>query len=159
MSLTDAGEWQTRGLCNLPGLEETVSSIQQLHGLRSNADVMKDCGRLWIPETLLAKVEWGDNDNRNEFVIVEDMMLPALVRGWVISNATVHRHVCYSLTEEGTKLATSKRKWKFPKGLLAWEQDAADRYDARVKESQNLFASQRIANPREIGPFPLRASM
>ncbi len=54
----------------------------------------------YVPETLATGTVWGDG---NEDVLGQFQfdILPALVRGWVVSETTVHGHAWYKLTDNG----------------------------------------------------------
>ncbi len=94
--LTDMGEARARALAGLPGWDCALATLDELARLAPPGK------GVW--ETWLADVEWADTadaDARQMLATVAEMALPALVRGWVVSNSTVQGHVHYALTAAG----------------------------------------------------------
>jgi len=95
--LTDAGDRRARALAGLPQVEASLPIIEQIRTLMAGDEVCDHVRRVWVPETALAGVRWGDNEHRHAFVEVEEKLLPALTRRWVESNCSVQGHCWYTL--------------------------------------------------------------
>ncbi len=149
VKLTDAGEARVRALCGLPLFEGTQATVDQLVGLLEDESACVAEGRIWTPEIALAGVQWGDNERRHKFVEVEERLLPALVRGLVVSNCTVRGHCWYSLNTRTPTLPP------VPADLPARNELARGQYYGRLKHEIADLRLAELLNPREIGDIPM----
>jgi hypothetical protein len=147
--LTDAGEARVRAMCGLPLFEGAQAAVDHLVRLIEDDSACVYMGRIWTPETALAGVPWGDDERRHKFVEVEERLLPALVRGLVVSNCTVRGHCWYSLNVLQPTLPP------VPADGPSRLELARGQYYGRVKHE---MADLRLAEPlnaREIGDIPM----
>ena len=170
VKLTAKGEALARALCGLPNLVQAIGGVMHatMHLEGPEAGVNWD-GRFWIPETTLAGVDWvkcaADKDARHKLVFVEEIMLPALIRGWIIANADIHGRVWYSPTPEGLAMIEAERRKPDPPDAppapppAAFDEEAADYYLERFTETAGRFDTAAPQCEREIGEIPLPVSM
>jgi hypothetical protein len=93
---------------------------------------------------------------RREAVIVEDMLLPALVRGYVDSNADTQGRVSYMLTPAGWEwLDRGEAPPEDLRDDAPLGRDAATWYAERLQTSLDRLGTADAAEPREIGLLPL----
>ena len=147
--LTDAGDQRARAMAGLPRVEASLPVIEQIRTLMAGDEVCDASGKVWVPETALAGVRWGDNARRKAFVDVEEKLLPALTRRWVESNCSVQGHCWYTLgpVEPSSPLAISD---------LPQASDAArGEYYHRVELEIEALARSRPDCEREIGELPM----
>jgi len=151
--LTDASDLATRRLVGLPGLAAAWWSCRKLaRHSRTPAAYLTD---LYVPERKLIG-EWEPERYRQEAVIVEDMLLCALVRGWVDSNADSQGRVSYTLTEAGrTWLDATPEPVDDDLPVNAVDQEAREVYDDMVKAGLIRLDTATPADPRELGMIPL----
>jgi len=141
-----------RALVGLPGLYAGWVSAQEVakHSRRPPT-LLAD---LWVSERKLIG-ECGPDAYRRETALVETMLLPALIRGYVESNADVQGRVSYMLTPGGwTWLAAGNAP---PDDDLGGEPDpdVAALYRERLKASFARLDTVEPQEPREIGYIPL----
>lgn len=153
VKLTDAGDVLARGLCGLPGVYSAWVAMQELatHSRRP-PETMRD---VWVPEIALA----GRNMDAAELAAIENMILPALVRGRVVSAADIAGRVSYALTPAG---------WRFLDGAAGprddeggpteADADAVALYDEHLAAEMGRLDTAD-ADPREIGDIPLPVAM
>ena len=115
VKLTAKGEALGRALCGLPNLDQSIGGVMHIvmHSDDSDAGVSFD-GRLWVAETALAGVDWvqcaTDAEARQNLVYMEGVLLPSLIRGWVMSNSNNRGQVWYSLTTAGVAMLEAERR-------------------------------------------------
>ena len=151
--LTDAGEVQVRALAGLPTLADAIPVVRRIHDLLSADVACQFLGRVWIPETALAGVRWGDNDQGHKFVEVEELLLPALIRNYAVSNCTVRGHCWYTITPPG--LDAIKSPPPLPGDLPQAAIDARREYYSRLHLEIRALAAAKPDNEREIGEIPM----
>jgi hypothetical protein len=110
-------------------------------------------GRVWIPETALAGVRWGDNERRHKLVEVEELLLPALVSGFAVSNCTVRGHCWYTITPAG--LAAIKSPPPLARDFPEPSIEARSDYYSRIHLEIRALAAAKPENEREIGEIPM----
>ena len=98
--LTDAAEERLRRKVGLSGMLEAFSAMGQLRFFTDAG------GKKWVPEFVMAgfdepRASKPGSDNAALLIAAENLLLPALVRGWVESGATKDRHAAYRLTDLG----------------------------------------------------------
>lgn len=151
--LSDAAEADTRERTGLPGLYSAWLSAGELaRHSRRPPELVTD---LYIGERKLI----GDKppgEYEREAVVVENMLLPALVRGYVDSNADIQGRVSYMLTPAGW--AWLDRGEAPPEDLrddTALDRDAAEWYAERQQASLDRLDTADPPDPKEIGAIPL----
>lgn len=151
--LSDAAEADTRERTGLPGLYSAWLSAGELaRHSRRPPELVTD---LYIGERKLI----GDKppgEYEREAVVVENMLLPALVRGYVDSNADIQGRVSYMLTPAGW--AWLNRGEAPPEDLrddTALDRDAAEWYAERQQASLDRLDTADPPDPKEIGAIPL----
>jgi hypothetical protein len=150
--LTDAGDAHVRALAGLPTLSDALPVVQRIYDLLADDVACQFLGRVWIPETALAGVRWGDNDHRHKLVEVEELLLPALTRGYADSNCTVKGHCWYTITPAGLDAIKSPpTAGELPAASI----DARREYYSRSHLEIRALAAARPANEREIGEIPM----
>jgi hypothetical protein len=153
--LTGQGDQYARALAGLPGVADAVPMVERLTALEEGPDACEFLGRIWIPETVLAGVRWGDNQHRQAFVDVEERLLPALVRGWVGSNCSMYGHCWYCVRPAGRK---DLRKSLSPMELPAASEQARSEYYSRIREEYEGLSTAQPRCDREIGEIPMPLS-
>jgi hypothetical protein len=147
--LTDSGDARARALVGLPQVGESLTMVERIRTLMAGDEVCEHVGQLWVPETALAGVRWGDNEHRHSFVEVEEILLPVLTRRWVVSNCSVRGHCWYTLGS--VPVAT-------PSAVpdLAARSDAARReYYTGIQAEREVLATTKPEHMREIGDIPM----
>jgi hypothetical protein len=147
--LTDAGDARARALVGIPQVEASLPMLERIRTLMAGDEVCEHLGRLWVPETALAGVRWGDNEHRHAFVEVEEKLLPALTRRWVESNCSVRGHCWYT---PGSVPATAPPTVP---GLPARSDAARRQYYAGLFAEWEVLATTHPECSREIGDIPM----
>jgi hypothetical protein len=151
--LSDVGEARARAAIGLPALSDALATLGQLFALELTDAPRAFLGRTWLPETALAGIRWGDNENRQQFVKVEEKLLPALTRGWAESNCSVMGHCWYSLTDAGRK-QLSQPVATFG-NLPTFSELAKREYYTRVEQERHALYGVKPEMEREIGQIPM----
>jgi hypothetical protein len=150
--LTDAGDAHVRALAGLPSLVDAMPVVRRIHDLLSDDIACQFLGRVWIPETALASVRWGDNDQRHKLVEFEELSLPALVRGYAVSNCTVQGHCWYTITPAGLDVIKSPpTAHELPIASI----EARREYYSRIHLEIRALSAAKPDNEREIGEIPM----
>ena len=154
VKLADTAEAEARKLVGLPGMYSGWLSAGEVarHSKRpGEAELMTD---VWVSERKLVG-ERPPDEYRREAVLVEEMMLPALVRNYVGSCADGHGRIYYALTPAGCA-------W-----LDAGDEPPADDLDGEPDRDARAFYYERVRaaldrldtadppDPKEIGGIPL----
>lgn len=170
VKLTAKGEALARALCGLPNLEQAIGGVLNIlmHADGPDAGANFD-GSIWVAETALAGVDWAqcaaDKEARHKLVYVEDMLLPALIRGWIVSNSSIQGHVWYSPTAEGLEMLEAERRKPDPPDAppapppAPFDEEAAEYYLERFIETGGYFDTATPKCPGELGGIPLAVSM
>lgn len=151
--LTDAGDAHVRALAGLPTLADALPVVRRIYDLLSADVACQFLGRVWVPETALAGVRWGDNDQRHKLVEVEELLLPALVRNYAVSNCTVRGHCWYTITPAGFDAIKSPPP--LASDLPDADADARREYYGRIHLEIRALAAAKPDNEREIGEIPM----
>ena len=78
--LGDATDWQLRSLIGMPGWGEMLRAMRVL---AAHEDANQGSALNLVPETWLTGADgWGTRHGGGLLVALEEMFLPALVRGW-----------------------------------------------------------------------------
>jgi hypothetical protein len=154
VKLADTAEAEARKLAGLPGMYSGWVSACEVarHSKRpGEAALMTD---VWVSEWKLIG-ERPPDEYRREAVLVEEMLLPALVRNYAGSCADGHGRIYYALTPAG---------WAW---LDAGEEPPADDLDGEPDRDGRAFYYERVRaaldrldtadppDPKEIGALPL----
>lgn len=148
LRLTEAGDQYTRALAGLPTLVSSLALLPRLRELAQSDSARPWLGRTWVPETVLTGVEWGDNERRHVYVELEEQLLPAMVRGWVISNCSLRGHGWYSLVNSSPPTSIPA---KAPDQSVA----ARDGYYRQIHDEISALYVAKPENDREIGQIPM----
>jgi len=105
--LTDAEDERQRYRICLPGIAETLAKLRRIQALIARGDCADANLKIWVKETDLSGVGYGSPGFSDATVELEESLLPALVRGWVISDSNMDGHAWYSLTAAGARAITS----------------------------------------------------
>jgi hypothetical protein len=94
VKLTEQADVIARALADLDNLDLAVDGLVEM--------VFYDLsGKRWVAETCFTQGQgWGDG-KQQLLVAVEHALLPAMVRGWLTSNATASGQVAYRFTPRG----------------------------------------------------------
>jgi hypothetical protein len=150
--LTDVGDEYARALVGLPQVETSLSVIEELRKHQAGPIVCDHDGRVWVPETVLTGVRWGDSAKRKAFVHMEEKLLPGLVRGWVESNCSIQGHCYYTL---GKVEPGSPPELENPP---IQSDDAKGEYYIRIHEEIEVLSWAKLECEREIGHIPMPVS-
>ncbi len=160
--LTDAGEALARRLCGLPAIECGWWTCHELVRHSKTPSEAKTLDDVWISEVQLAGVDWpreGEDTTafRREMVLVEDMALPAFLRGWITSNSDRHGRVYYALTLAGWEVLDNAPPDDTPDTPVDIE--AREAYLARVQYASDRLDTADPEDPKEIGGLPLPVAL
>jgi hypothetical protein len=147
--LTDAGDARARALVGIPQVAESLPVVERIRTLMAGAEVCDHLGRVWVPETALAGVRWGDNERRHAFVDIEDLLLPALTRRWVDANCSGLGHCWYTLGS--VPVAPPAAVANLPARCDA----ARQAYYAGIYAERAVLATTKPEQMREIGEVPM----
>src|SRR5262249_39937023 len=134
-------------------------SLEKVAGLTKRRGKEKYLTDGWIAETRLCRLKsWRHPDGpealNRELVLVEDMALPALARGWLESRTTLQRHAYDAVTAEGWEaLATREEPEDAPGG--GSDTEARELYLGLVKDALADLGTAAPEDRKEIGPVPL----
>ncbi len=103
---------------------------------------------VWICEQLLAD---PDPANRHRFLDLEESLLPALARGWIVANSDTEGRVLYRMTTAGWGVIDGPPLAR-PRTTPAPDPAAATVYDERVKQVIARLGTAKPLHPNEIGP-------
>jgi hypothetical protein len=135
LRLTDSAEDRLRQLCGLPGLWLSYETAR------------RHVGPTWTPETALNDGRgWGDGHSQ-ELAFIEELMLPALIRGIVVSGSTLYGHTFY-------RLAASVPDWPEPVEDIEPDPELARLYYDEVKAARERILAADVGS-LEIGELPL----
>ncbi len=138
LRLTDEAEDRVRHRCALPGLWLSFETAR------------RHVGATWTPEVALNDgVGWGDGRSR-ELAFVELLMLPALIRGVVVSGSDVQAHVYYRRVKDVPSWPLAEEPEPEPMLAELYRQEAA------AARGRILAAD---VGSLEIGELPLPCSM
>jgi hypothetical protein len=148
--LTERGDIVVRALVGLPNVDAGHCSLCEVVRLQNPI-----ASELW-----LAKLDnYADTDDcRRELVIVQELMLPALWRGWIESGSDCYGRVYYWATDLGRKIA-KKPEPTLPADLPEMAEEAGRLYDAEVIAARERLRHAKPDHSNELGFIPLSASI
>ena len=156
--LTDFGEAYARALCGMDCLGFALEAVATVNRLADHPDA---AGAGCVCEDLITEIshhEVGLNpDLWSQYLAMETIALPALVRGWMRSNSDIKGRVWYWLTDTGKSILENPPTWNFelpdevPGMYKAWD-------DALVA-AQKVLAAAKPQQPRELGYIPIPVSL
>ncbi len=155
VKLSDHADRASRRAVGLPGVAETFELVKLVAKYSHRpATLITD---VWIGEPRLLN-GWQADPVR--LADLQNLALPALVRGLLSSRSTSRRHVSYAVTADGWRLLDSSATPSVL-GIVepAEEQDRAYQfYSDRLLRYRQELASREPTQPAEIGPLPLLVS-
>jgi hypothetical protein len=153
--LTDATDQRLRGRCGLPGVAKALRAIEQMKELHKAGDYFAESWEAveieesWIAELFL--IGWPDEppDWKLERAKLWLALLPALARGWVLSNIDANGCVFYQIT---TKTLDAVAVHPLPK----FDSAAFDVYGREAAKAQRVLASAKPSNENDLWlPLPV----
>lgn len=148
--LTPQGETTARVFCGLPGWEASLASEDELRRLSESEFAAREGN--WISERGLAGSGYGGGMNSAAFILVENMLLPSLVSGRVVSLSDPTGRVWFRLADAGPPPDVPEPDVE-PCDALR------DLYDEDLQRHLHDFSTAKPRNPMEIGPCPLSAAL
>jgi hypothetical protein len=152
--LTDAGERQAAALCGqfLPGDIESRDVLAAIILRKTKA-----VGAGTVPEDDLRALPfvklWKLNRN-GELLLIQDTLLPYIVRGFVDARSTVHGNVRYWLSGDRPDAFTFGK----PADADLYSVEADRFYTAAFDNERERLAAADAFDASEIGPCPLPVS-
>lgn len=140
-------------------LRATIGHAGSILGGWLTCERVAEVGGEWVPEWKLAgwdaarPARSGDDVTR-ELVLVEDLALPALIRGWLESNASARRRVAYRLTDAGRRQLSQPAPTDTTARRL-FDPEAAAAYAGLLAEHRERLVAMVRPDEREIAPIPL----
>jgi len=151
--LSNAADVQARQMIGMPGLRSAWWTCRKVaEHSKQPPSLLPD---VWVSETRLigdvpAGRTWGQ-----EAALVEDMALPALVRGYLVSNADAAGRASYALTTAGWEWVGTPEPPEDLAGPV--DAEARDFYGERLQASSGRLDTA-LSDAREIGDLPLPVS-
>ncbi|MFI5380649.1 MAG: hypothetical protein ACHRHE_15230 [Tepidisphaerales bacterium] len=163
VQLTGLGEATARSACGLPGLREMLATMDRMADLKDSPNGFSGhygtTPVSWVSECELAETDYsktGDPRERRKLVQIEEALLPALLRGWVIANSDGAGRVWYAQSPRFTAgTPSSIIKPARHRGLPKRSDGMAVVYYTTLKAEQVRLARSGPADPSEIGAIPL----
>ena len=122
--LGDAMDWQLRSLIGLPGWGEMLRAMR---ALAAHEDANRPSTLNLVPESWFVEGGgWGSKQGGELLVGLEEMFLPALVRGWATAWSDCVGRAVYHTTEAGRAFLAAPGD--APADLPEFTGDAADAY-------------------------------
>jgi len=150
----------------LPGWDNSLVVLHEMFRQVSRGHAKKYIGWQWLSEAALTGIEWGDNDNRGVYVALTADLLPALWRGFALSNSDRDGRAWYALSAAGMELV--KGRQKDGRGLPPSTFPPADpppgdealytQYKALRRAEIIELLSAELGDPSELGAIPLPVS-
>lgn len=157
--LSDEGDETARELTGRETVSDAIETIREIDRLTKTRPYreLKWRGIGLLPEIALNEGRgWGDG-NSAELIGVEDRVLPALSRGWAVSNCDSVGHVYYMLTDAGRTAIKTFR----PRPPVEREQPLEDGIELyrsfmgdALQQLRSLFGDDR----QELSELPLPCS-
>ena len=129
--------------------------FRAMRALAGHEDAEQERGVNLVPETWLTGPDgWGTKAGGRLLVALEEMFLPALVRGWVTAWSDCEGRVAYQTTEAG------RASW-LPQAMRAadlpeLDNDSADTYLVALTAARNALAAAKPAKENSM-TIPLSA--
>jgi hypothetical protein len=154
VSLTNEGEQYARALAGNPGIAEAIPILERMIELQSEAEkYYLPEFQLWVPETRLIELDWGDGDYLGELSLLQFMLAPALHRGWVHFKASWKGHGWYH--------PNCCKPWLLAETiehLPEYDPEAATLYDRRVQSAASRLLNAEPEDKNSIGLLPCTLS-
>lgn len=147
--LTDAGEDRARALASLPRLDAGVLSV---HAIAARSDRKAKT----MDRAIVSIIDLAGSRDPHELRAVEDMALPALLRGWVCCGSDIAGRVYFWLPVAGWKIAQRPPDVDLPE--VEGDPHAIEIYESRIRTALDWLGSAPVLSPMEIGPLPIPAS-
>jgi hypothetical protein len=158
--LTELGDETARRLCGLPGVSAgwwTMHRVAALTRLPRKARLLTD---VWLSEVALCDPRHdGGYPTGAELSLVETLVLPALVHGWLAANSDIHGRVYFAATRAGRKALADEPPADDDVDPGAVDRQARELYRESLLAELDRFATAAPEVPREIGFVPLPVAM
>jgi hypothetical protein len=142
----------------LPSTEDSLKAVDGLFALRHDPRIHDHDKLAWHRETHVAMCEYGQPDTREKLADLQEQLLPALVKGLVVSAADCERRVWYALTQSGVRVAEerTRRPSTQPTKPVA-EMDSTDQvfYRQQAEREKAALRSGEPSNTSDIGMVPM----
>lgn len=156
--LSPAAEARARILCGLPGLYSGWVTVAELARHSKRPGAAKLLTDLWVSEHKLFAAGLTPDERRREAVLVEDLALPALTRGYVRANADGEGRVYYCVTPRGWAwLDRGKAPPDNPD--TPHDPDARELYMATISAATSRLDNAEPEAAAEIGGVPLPVAL
>ena len=150
--LTDSADWALREAAGLPGRVGCLLALQEV--ARRTRGRVRIIRHRWCPENLLGNVR-----DTHELRAVEDMLLPALCRGWAVSLTNTVRLVHYAVTPSGREaLADAAEELKAAAPPADGDRELWEAYQVALNRALAALEVD-TGRGRDIACVPLPASI
>ena len=159
VQLTARGEAVARASCELPSLAASIAAIDELYQRQQDDGAAEHAGFVWVREAIMAgtQIEDVDDEARLLFAVVEQIMLPALIRGWSLANSDNAGHCWWSLSPKFKRLPSQVVKppatIKTPRPSVAM----LELYAREMRQEHSRLESVPVEG-QDIGMIPMPAS-
>lgn len=154
VSLTNVGEQYARALAGNPGIAEAIPILERMIELQLESEkYYLPEFKLWVPETRLIELDWGEGDYLAELSLLQFMLAPALHRGWVHFKASWKGHGWYH--------PNCCKPWllaEIAAQLPDYDPAAGRLYDQRLAASANRLANTDADDKNSMGIIPCTLS-
>lgn len=157
VKLSEAADAEARRLAFYAGsLETGWMTVERLLAHEAECDCCHwDIGgRCWVRETVLGDCEWGSPDSVRSLLAVQALAMPALVRGWVVSNTSIEGHAFYRVTAAG-RAAMETQPPAEPDPDEPADPAAAAFYRERLDAEYDRLDVLQPPKSSELGSIPL----
>jgi hypothetical protein len=152
--LTEQGDIYTRGLIGLPHGDYAHGLLCRIIAMEAVADGLGPM----VSELMLAGIANYTGDYELRLSVLEDEILPCLVRNWVESRSDRYGRTYYSATSLGRTIAKQPTPI-MPDNLPAFNKEAWDLYFSERRSFREKLRSQKPDRTSEIGFCPLPVSL
>ncbi len=143
--LTCRGDQYARALCGLPGVRQTLDALTIIARIRGGHGEASEVH----PSLMTRRGGYAHRDAASLLGVLQDILLPALVRGWCQSASDCEGRVRYRLTLPEVLTADPVSD------LPAADPDATDRYYRLRQASRGRLRHQDPEVPSCLGVIPL----
>ena len=157
VKLTSTAESWARAFIGIPTLDDALLVVDRLYAMQDHPDGFHFHERDWLRETTLGACQYGDGIETGEKLVdLAEQLLPALVSGYVISACDISRHISYSLTTAGRRIAAERLvKVPIPASRPKPNLEAEAFYFDSREQAEQAIASCKPSGSNDTGPVPL----
>lgn len=160
--LTADGEAVARAATGLDQAKASLAYCDQIYSFRNDLDGWTDHdGRVWVSETTLGGFGYCAMAVTKGAVVLEESLMPALLRGWVSSTSDVNGRVWYGLPAWVKEVPSKCGRFRVPRVLanLPRVQSAAVAlYGRGIWEAISSMMSAVPPKTAELALIPVSAS-